>query len=101
MYANATKLGQCFYKLVQAHESDLCEDVANYDTTLLEHYVIAVDEHDDYVSCTASELGEFTLQTVNTVTVVGGRCYAKTVTAYTDAVDNLWIDAELHDELFC
>jgi hypothetical protein len=110
MLADATKLGQVFYKLVQAKYTPLCEDIMNYDgddTSLLEHYVVDVDAEDyDYVSCEASELGTVELVQVETVTVVGERtggirCYTDKITAYKDAKGTLWMDAELHDEIFC
>jgi hypothetical protein len=29
------------------------------------------------------------------------RCYENEVTAYKDANGSIWMDAELHDEVFC
>jgi hypothetical protein len=110
MQANTANMGQAFYKLVQAKHSDLRDDITDYDgddTSLLEHYVIATDEDDcDYVSCEAAELGTVTLVQVDTVTVVGScnfetRCYTDKVAAYKDANGSIWMDAELHDDVFC
>jgi hypothetical protein len=106
MQAKADELGLGFYKLVQVKDSDLREDVECYDgedTALLEHYVLATDGY-DYVL--ATDLGTITLERVNTLTVVGSgdgevRCYENEVTAYKDAKGDLWMDAELHDEVFC
>jgi hypothetical protein len=101
-------LGQAFYKLVKAKDSDMRDDIVDYDgedTDLLEHYVIATDDY-DYVSCEASELGTVEIVQVDAVAVIGEcmtgvRCYAKKVAAYKDAQGTLWMDAELHDEVFC
>jgi hypothetical protein len=108
MEANVLGLGLGFYKLVQVKDSDLREDVECYDgadTRLLENYVLATDDY-DYVSCEAGELGTVELVRVNTLAVIGSaggevRCYEKEVTAYKDAKGDLWMDAELHDEIFC
>jgi hypothetical protein len=103
-----SNMGQEFYKLVQAKDTDLREDIADYDgddTELLEHYVLATDDY-EYVSCEASELGTVELVRVDVVAVIGSsgfetRCYSNTVAAYKDAQGTLWMDAELHDEVFC
>jgi hypothetical protein len=106
MEANVLGLGLGFYKLVQVKDSDLREDVECYDgedTRLLEHYVLATDEY-DYVF--TEKLGTVELVRVDTLAVIGSeggevRCYEKTITAYKDAKGGLWMDAELHDEVFC
>jgi len=108
MEANVLGLGLEFYKLVQVKDSELREDVECYDgedTRLLENYVLATDGY-DYVSCEAGELGTVELVRVNTLAVIGStggevRCYENEVTAYKDANGSIWMDAELHDEVFC
>jgi hypothetical protein len=106
MEANVLSLGLGFYKLVQVKDSDLRGDVECYDgadTALLENYVLATDGY-DYVL--ATDLGTVTLERVNTLTVIGSaggevRCYENEITAYKDAKGDLWVDVELHDEVFC
>jgi len=98
------------YKLVQAKDTDLRDDIVDYDgdeTDLLEHYVIATDEDDcDYVSCAAHTLGLVDIVHVDAVAVIGEstggvRCYARKIAAYKDAEGNIWMDADMHDEVFC
>jgi len=98
------------YKLVQAKHTDLREDIVDYDgdeTDLLEHYVVATDEDGfDCVSCAAHTLGLVDIVHVDTVAVIGEstggvRCYAKKIAAYKDAESNIWMDADMHDEVFC
>jgi len=107
MFANTAELGLAFYKLVQAKDSELREEIVAYDgedTKLLEHYVIATDSNDEYI--VAENLGKVEIVRVDTVAVIGSsnfevRCYANIVTAYKDANGSIWMDAELHDEVFC
>ena len=110
MQANTVNLGLGFYKLVQAKNSNMREDIVGYDgddTDLLQHYVIATDDDGyDYVSCEASALSTVEVVQVNTVAVIGNsnfevRCYANTITAYRDEAGDFWMDATLHDEVFC
>lgn len=103
MEANVLGLG--FLKLVAARDSDLREDIADYDgdnTELLNCYVLATD-NDEYVY--ADKLGKVELVRVECVAVIGSdyetRCYTNTVTAYKDAEGTLWMDEQLHDEVFC
>ena len=98
------------YKLVQAKDTDLREDITAYDgdeTDLLEHYVIATDEDGfDYVSCDAHTLGLVDIVHVDTVAVIGEntggvRCYANKIAVYKDSEGTLWMDADMHDDVFC
>lgn len=107
MQTNAVNLGTSFMKLVLARDSNLRDDIAGYDgddTNLLNYYVLATDA-DGYEYVYADKLGTTEIVRVNTIAVHGGdngvRCYAKTVTAYKDAQGELWLDAEMHDEVFC
>jgi hypothetical protein len=107
MQADTFALGTSFLKLVVARDSDLREDIADYDgdnTSLLDCYVLATDADSfDYVY--ADNLGKVELVRVETVTVIGGdyevRCYTNEVTAYLDEQGQLWLDAEMHDDVFC
>lgn len=107
MQADTSKMGECFYKLVQARNSSLREDIVNYDgedTYLLDCYVLATDDS-GYENVYSTELGAVEIVRVGTVTVYGSayetRCYGRTTLAYKDAAGNLWMDEQLHDEVFC
>ena len=107
MQANTANMGQAFYKLVQVKDDELLEAIVDYDgegTALLNSYVIATDNDDDYVF--TEKLGAVELVSVNALTVVysangGLQCYEQTITAYKDANGSIWMDAELHDDVFC
>lgn len=110
MKVKVSELGVSFYKLVKAAtDSELREDVEDYDgegTRLLEDYVLATTDNEDYVTAMATELGAVTLERVTTLAVIGSaggevRCYENFITAYKDARGNIWIDAALHNEVFC
>jgi hypothetical protein len=100
-------MGLEFYKLVQAKDSDLREDIVDYDgddTDLLEHYVLATDDC-EYVSCEAQTLGLVHIVHVDAVAVIGEstggvRCYAKKIAVCKDTDGNIWMDAALEDEVF-
>ena len=98
------------YKLVQAKDTDLREDIAAYDgdeTDLLDYYVLATDEDGfDYVSCDGHTLSLVDIVHVDTVAVIGEstggvRCYANKIAVYKDSEGNIWMDADKHDEVFC
>mgnify|MGYP003349456479 FL=1 len=105
MQADVYNLGTGFYKLQLIRDTELREDVVNYDgadTYLLDCYTLAGDG--DYVF--SDNLGLVTLVRVGTCAVIGSasgevRCYTHDITAYRDNVGDLWMDAELHDEVFC
>ena len=105
MQADVFELGTSFLKLVVARDSELREDIEAYDgdnTELLDCYVIATDDN-EYVY--AKELGNVELIRINTVSVIGSdyevRCYTNEITAYKDADGSIWMDEQLHDEVFC
>jgi hypothetical protein len=105
MQADIYNLGTTFYKLVAIRDTELREDVTNYDgedTYLLDCYTLAGDG--DYLD--KEDLGVVTLERVGCCAVIGSatgevRCYVRDITAYRDAQGDLWMDAELHDEVFC
>jgi hypothetical protein len=107
MQVDATELGLVFYKLVQVKDSKLRKDVECYDgsnTALLENYVLEIDNNYEYVQ--GRQLGAVELVRANCLAVIGNaneeiRCYEKTITAYKDNYGDLWMDAELHDDVFC
>ena len=104
--ADIYNLGTGFYKLMLIREdAELAKDVIDYDgedTYLLDCYTLAGDG--DYVF--KEDLGLVTLVRVGCCAVIGSahgetRCYTHDITAYRDNVGDLWMDAELHDEVFC
>ena len=105
MQADIYNLGTGFYKLELIRETELAKDVIDYDgedTFLLDCYTLAGDG--DYVF--KEDLGLVTLVRVGCVAVIGSihgevRCYERDITAYRDAQGDTWMDAELHDEVFC
>jgi hypothetical protein len=107
MFANTAALGLGFYKLVQVKNNELLEAIVSYDgadTALLDSYVLATDKNDDYVF--TDNVGNVELVQVNALTVVysangGLQCYEQTITAYKDANGSIWMDEQLHDEVFC
>jgi hypothetical protein len=105
---NAKDLGKQFIKLVQAKDTDLVEDIVDYDgedTYLLDCYVDD-GEATDYASI--DELiakGIDGIETVDTVTVMGSasgdtRCYSNTVTAIVLDDGTKWMDAAYYDLIF-
>jgi hypothetical protein len=107
MLANVLELGTGFMQLIAARDSDLREDIEDYDgegTALLDCYVLAMDE-EGYDNIYKTELGKVELVRVECVTVIGSdfetRCYTNTVMAYKDEQGTLWLDEQLHDEVFC
>ena len=105
MQADIYNLGTGFYKLQLIRDTELAQDVIDYDgedTFLLDCYTLASDG--DYVF--KEDLGLVTLVRVGCVAVIGSihgevRCYERDITAYRDNVGDTWMDAELHDEVFC
>ena len=106
MRADVYNLGTGFYKLQLIRDTELREDVISYDgadTHLLDCYTLAGDE----MGATFSDnLGLVRLERVGCCAVIGSasgevRCYTHDITAYRDNVGDLWMDAELHDEVFC
>ena len=106
MQADIYNLGTGFYKLQLIRDTELREDVISYDgadTDLLDCYTLAGDE----MGATFSDnLGLVRLERVGCCAVIGSasgevRCYTHDITAYRDNVGDLWMDAELHDEVFC
>mgnify|MGYP003352856355 CR=1 FL=1 len=105
---NIDDLGNTFLKLERVRNTELREDVIKYEgdreTYLLDYYALAVDEHGGDVY--KDDLGLVTIERVDCLAVHGEssggvRCYARSVTAYKDADGSLWMDAGLHDEVFC
>ena len=106
MYTDVYNLGTGFYKLTKIRDTELCEDVIDYDgkdTFLLDCYTL---DGDDTGYVFKEDLGLVTLVRVGCCAVIGSasgetRCYTHDITAYRDNVGDLWMDAELHDEVFC
>jgi hypothetical protein len=98
MLPNVNKTGESFIKLIKARNSDLAEDIKDYDgedTCLLDHYIETEE--------TSKQLGIVTIIHVPTVSLIGNpaRAYDNEVMAYKDANNDIWMDAEMHDEIFC
>ena len=107
MQADIYNLGTGFYKLMLIRNDEgLARDVIDYDgedTCLLDCYTLAGD---DMGATFSDNLGLVRLVRVGTCAVIGEmgggvRCYTHDITAYEDAQGDLWMDAELHDEVFC
>ena len=110
MQADIDNLGTSFLKLARIRDTDLREDVIAYeggrrDTWLLDCYTLEYTEDGDCVY--SEDLGTVTLVRVDCLAVMGEsygggvRCYERDITAYKDAAGTIWMDAELHDEVFC
>ena len=106
MQADVYELGTGFYKLQLIRDTELREDVISYDgadTDLLDCYTLAGDD----MGCVFSDnLGLVTMVRVSCCAVIGSahgevRCYTRDITAYRDNVGDLWMDEQLHDEVFC
>lgn len=106
MQADIFNLGKGFYKLAKVRDTELREDVADYDgedTRLMDSYTLDTD-CDDYIY--SEQLGAVEIVRVAAVAVIGEswggvRCYDREIVAYKDTQGRVWMDAELHDEVFC
>ena len=106
MQADVYNLGTGFYLLEKLGNTELAKDVIDYDgenTHLLDCYTLAGDDTGPVFK---EDLGLVTMVRVGCCAVIGSasgevRCYVHDITAYRDNVGDLWMDAELHDEVFC
>ena len=105
-------LQQEYYKLTQAqNDSEVSEEIKNYDgenSILMQHYVIEIDENYSPVLKSFEEIIEQVQKTdvVDTVLVIGGgggnetRCYSNKAPVFVLKDGTIWMDCELHDEVF-
>ena len=95
-----------YIKLVKARDTELAEDIVDYDgesTELLDMYV-AADDGSAFVY--KDKLGKVDIEEVEVVAVIGEswggvRCYTNTVDAYRDAAGDLWLAERMFEEVFC
>jgi hypothetical protein len=95
-----------YIKLVKARDTELAEDIADYDgedTELLDMYVAADDGNDMVYK---KKLGKVDIEEVEVVAVIGEsmggvRCYTNEVEAYRDAAGDLWLAERMFEEVFC
>ena len=95
-----------YIKLVKARDTELAEDIVDYDgedTELLDMYV-AADDGSDMVY--KKKLGKVNIEEVEVVAVIGEsmggvRCYTNEVEAYRDAAGDLWLAERMFEEVFC
>ena len=109
MLPNVDKMGQVFVKLILARNSDLVEDITDYDgedTYLLNNYVMEYNEtEENHIFKTAEELGEVKKGVVDTVSIIGSHygdtsCFEQTVEVVIAKDGTVWLDAEMIDEVF-
>ena len=95
-----------YIKLVKARDTELAEDIVDYDgedTELLDMYV-ADDDGNDMVY--KKKLGKVDIEEVEVVAVIGEstggvRCYTNEVEAYRDEAGDLWLAERMFEEVFC
>ena len=95
-----------YIKLVKARDTELAEDIVDYDgedTELLDMYV-AADDGSDMVY--KKKLGKVDIEEVEVVAVIGEstggvRCYTNEVEAYRDEAGDLWLAERMFEEVFC
>ena len=95
-----------YIKLVKARDTELAEDIVDYDgedTELLDMYVAADDGNDMVYK---NKLGKVDIEEVEVVAVIGEsmggvRCYTNEVEAYRDAAGDLWLAERMFEEVFC
>jgi hypothetical protein len=95
-----------YIKLVKARDTELAEDIVDYDgedTELLDMYVAADDGNDMVYK---KKLGKVDIEEVEVVVVIGEsmggvRCYTNEVEAYRDAAGDLWLAERMFEEVFC
>lgn len=97
-----------YIKLVKARNTDLAEDIINYDgddTSLLDCYVTdCVEDSEVYAEITELDIAGTTV--VETVLVMGSsygevRCYNNEVEVVVDNEGNYWMHESKYDEVFC
>ena len=108
MLPNLNNIGKEFFKLEKIGNTDLAQDVIDYDgedTFLLDCYTL---DHVDgeYICRSRDQLGNVKLVEINACAVIGEygggvRCYERNIQAYEDVDGEMWMDAEFHDEVFC
>ena len=105
---NVLEIGKEYIKLVQAKDTELVEDIVQYDgkeSFLLECYVTECDEGATTYA-NASELAERVegIEIVDTVLVMGNfnetRCYSNSVQALVLEDGTKWMDAAFFDLVF-
>jgi hypothetical protein len=95
-----------YIKLVKARDTELAEDIVDYDgedTELLDMYVAADDGNDMVYK---KKLGKVDIEEVEVVVVIGEsmggvRCYTNEVEAYRDEAGDLWLAERMFEEVFC
>jgi hypothetical protein len=95
-----------YIKLVKARDTELAEDIVDYDgedTELLDMYVAADDGNDMVYK---KKLGKVDIEEVEVVAVIGEstggvRCYTNEVEAYRDEAGDLWLAERMFEEVFC
>lgn len=102
----AQNLGKCFIKLVQARDTELVEDITNYDgerTRLLDYYTV-----EDYEIVDFADIVDKvdSVKIVDTVSVHGSfygevRCYTDRASVLVLTDGTMWMDEALHDNIFC
>jgi len=101
---NANDIGREYVKLVLAKDTDLAEDIKNYDgenTYLLDCYV--TDELDNATSI--AQLDVVDIDNVECVLVMGSgdegvRCYTKSITVLVTQDEERYMDLAYYDLIF-
>lgn len=99
-----------YIKLVKARNSNLANDIIDYDgedTVLLDSYVTATDEEgyeEVYADITELDIAGNTV--VEVVLVMGSgdgdtRCYCNEVEVVVDNDGNIWMHESKYEEVFC
>jgi hypothetical protein len=108
MKADISAMGKSFLRLAYLKDTELHEDAAEEGITTYDmHYTLA-DEgevQDGAIAATAEQLGPVTVLNVATVTCMGDaqgqRWYTGRACVLQDAQGRVWIDEQLHDDVFC
>lgn len=109
MQANANEMGKEFLLLYKAHNdvelADALREWAGNDTHLLDCYTIALNEEEDWTLCKAEQMSAVQIVQIEAVAVWGNkdamRCLGVETWAYEDCEGRIWLDMQLHDEVFC
>jgi len=104
----AQDLGKQFIKLALANDTEVREDIMQYDgvdTHLLGCYTLADDAYDTVVEFTEIVDKVEDVEVVETVAVMGGyegtRCYTNSVIVLVLEDGTVYMDEALHDNIFC
>lgn len=104
-------LQQEYYKLTQAqNDSEVREEIEHYDgenSVLMQHYVLEIDENYSPVIKNFEVIKDQIERSdlVETVLVIGNgsgetRCYSNKAPVFVLKDGTIWMDCELHDEVF-